>query len=303
MSRFIWLMVLALTSTATGLMTVAKAAEGLEFEPSTTHFQLPDGVTLGAVSGVGVDDAGNVYLLQRQAPPVMCFDRSGKFVRSFGDNLVGTGHGLAVDPEGNVWVTDTGHHLVFKFSPEGKLLLALGQSDKPGTGENQFDKPTHTAFGSNGDVFVTDGYGNSRIVRLNSDGKFIQEWGKAGAGPGEFKSPHAAIVDNMGRLLVCDRDNQRIQIFSQDGMLLETWSGYTPFGIAIDGHGMVFTADGKLNQISQLDSKGMIVRSWGKEGVEPGQFKTPHLITADKSGNLYVAEVGGRRLQMLKRRQ
>jgi len=216
---------------------------------------------------------------------------------------VGTGHGLAVDPEGNVWVTDTGHHLVFKFSPEGKLLLALGQSDKPGTGENQFDKPTHTAFGSNGDVFVTDGYGNSRIVRLNSDGKFIQEWGKAGAGPGEFKSPHAAIVDNMGRLLVCDRDNQRIQIFSQDGMLLETWSGYTPFGIAIDGHGMVFTADGKLNQISQLDSKGMIVRSWGKEGVEPGQFKTPHLITADKSGNLYVAEVGGRRLQMLKRRQ
>jgi streptogramin lyase len=277
------------------------AADGIEYEPSITHFQLPAGTTLGAVSGVGADTAGNVYLLQRQAPPVMCFDSNGKFVRSFGDNLVGTGHGLAVDPQGNVWVTDTGHHLVFKFSPEGKLLLALGQSDKPGTGENQFDKPTHTAFGSNGDVFVTDGYGNSRIVRLNADGKFIQEWGKAGSGPSEFKSPHAAIIDQAGRLLVCDRDNERIQIFSQEGVLQETWTGYKPFGIAIDGNGTVFMADGKLNQISQLDEKGKIVKSWGKEGVEAGQFKTPHLITADQAGNIYVAEVGGRRLQMLKR--
>ena len=284
-----------------GLLSLcpARAGEKIDFEPSITFFQLPEGVTLGPVSGVDADDAGNVYLLQRQAPPVICFDRNGKFVRSFGDDLVGTGHGLAVDPQGNVWVTDTGHHLVFKFSPEGKLLLALGESDKPGADENHFDKPTHTAFGDNGDIFITDGYGNSRIVHVTADGKFVHAWGKAGAGPSEFKAPHAAIVDGMGRLLVCDRDNERIQIFSQEGQLLSTWSGYKPFGIAMDGDGVFFICGN--NQVSQLDAEGKVVRSWGKEGVEAGQFKTPHLMAADKNGNLYIAEVSGRRLQMLKR--
>jgi len=281
------------------VMNPAFATEDVDFQPSVTFFQIPEGITLGPVSGVGADDSGNVYLLQRQAPPVMCFDRTGKFVRSFGDDLVGTGHGLAIDPQGNVWVTDTGHHLVFKFSPEGKLLLALGQSDKPGTDENHFDKPTHTAFGANGDIFVTDGYGNSRIVHVTADGKFVKAWGKAGAGPGEFSAPHAAIVDAQGRLLVCDRDNERIQIFDQEGQLLETWTGYKPFGIAMDGDGTFFVCGN--NQVSQLDTHGKIVKSWGKEGVEAGQFKTPHLMTADKDGNLYVAEVSGRRLQKLKR--
>ena len=284
-----------------GLLSLcpARAGEKIDFEPSITFFQLPEGVTLGPVSGVDADDAGNVYLLQRQAPPVMCFDRNGKFVRSFGDDLVGTGHGLAVDPQGNVWVTDTGHHLVFKFSPEGKLLLALGESDKPGADENHFDKPTHTAFGDNGDIFITDGYGNSRIVHVTADGKFVHAWGKAGAGPSEFKAPHAAIVDGKGRLLVCDRDNERIQIFNQEGQLLATWTGYKPFGIAMDGDGVFFICGN--NQVSQLDADGKVVRSWGKEGVEAGQFKTPHLMAADKNGNLYIAEVSGRRLQMLKR--
>jgi sugar lactone lactonase YvrE len=280
-------------------MTPASAVEEIDFQPSITFFQLPEGVTLGPVSGVGADDSGNVYLLQRQAPPVICFDRTGKFVRSFGDDLVDTGHGLAVDPEGNVWVTDTGHHLVFKFSPEGKLLLALGQSDKPGDDDNHFNKPTHTAFGANGDIFITDGYGNSRVVHVTADGKFVHAWGKAGAGPGEFNAPHAAIVDAKGRLLVCDRDNERIQIFDQEGQLLDTWTGYKPFGIAMDGDGTFFVCGN--NQVSQLNANGKVVKSWGKEGVEPGQFKTPHLMTADKDGNLYIAEVSGRRLQMLKR--
>lgn len=277
----------------------AISAEKIDFEPSITFFQLPAGTTLGPVSGVDADDSGNVYLLQRQAPPVLCFDRNGKFVRSFGDDLVGTGHGLAVDPQGNVWVTDTGHHLVFKFSPEGRLLLALGQSDKPGADESHFDKPTHTAFGDNGDIFITDGYGNSRIVHVTADGKFVNAWGKAGSGPGEFNAPHAAIVDGKGRLLVCDRDNERIQIFNQEGHLLATWTGYKPFGIAMDRDGVFFICGN--NKVSQLDADGKVVRSWGKEGVEAGQFKTPHLMAADRDGNLYIAEVSGRRLQMLKR--
>jgi DNA-binding beta-propeller fold protein YncE len=293
--------ILTLTLSLTSLMTEIVVAEAIDFEPSITHFEFPANMTPGAVSGVGVDQAGNVFLLQRQTPPVLCFDHTGKYLRSFGDRIVGTGHGLAVDPDGNVWVTDTEHHLVFKFSPEGNLLLALGQSDQPGCNENQFDKPTHTAFGSNGEVFVTDGYGNSRVVRFSAAGKFIQEWGRAGSGAGEFNAPHSAIVDGSGRLLVCDRDNQRIQIFSQEGVLQDTWSGYTPFGIAIDGSGTVFVADGKRNEIFQVDGDGEIVRSWGKEGTEAGQFRTPHLMTADRQGNLFVAEVAGRRLQMLKR--
>ncbi|MFO1095782.1 MAG: peptidyl-alpha-hydroxyglycine alpha-amidating lyase family protein [Planctomycetaceae bacterium] len=218
-----------------------------------------------------------------------------------GSGIVGVGHGISVDADDKIWVTDTEHHTIYKFDAEGKLLTTLGQKDKPGLGDNQFNKPTYIVFGLDGHMFIMDGYGNSRIVRYSSDGKFEKTWGDAGDGPGQFKSPHAAVVDRNGRLVVCDRDNNRIQIFDREGTLLETWTGYTPFGIAQDQEGRIFISDAKRQQVMQLDDSGKVVDAWGAEGTAPGEFKTPHLICADSKGNIYIAEVAGRRFQKLKR--
>lgn len=286
---------------AIAALPAAKSAAEVRFTPVLPGAEIPPDVTLGAVSGVGCDSQDNVYVLQRAEPPVLCFDSAGKFVRSWGTGVIAKGHGLSVDADDNVWVTDTVHHTVMKFSPEGQLLATLGQTDQPGLGEGEFNQPTHVAFGPDGDLFVTDGYGNSRIVRLSADGTFEKTWGEPGNGPRQFKSPHAAVVDRNGRLVVCDRDNDRIQIFDAEGALLETWTGYTPFGIALDAEGRTFISDAKRQQVLQLDDAGTVINAWGAEGTGPGEFKTPHMICADSQGNIYVAEVGGKRLQKLKR--
>lgn len=280
---------------------VSQSSGEVEFQPVVPGAEIPSDIKLAAVSGVGCDSRNNVYVLQRSEPPVLCFNAAGKFLRSFGGDVIGTGHGLSVDGDNNVWVTDTDHHTVFKFAPDGTLLATLGQSDQPGTGDLQFDKPTHVAFGLNGEVFVLDGYGNSRIVRYSADGEFETAWGNAGDGPSEFNAPHAAVVDRNGRLIVCDRDNLRIQVFDREGGLLETWTGYKPFGIALDAQGRMFISDGDKQQVQQLDDSGTVVDAWGSEGTGPGEFKTPHMIAADLIGNIYVAEVGGRRLHKLER--
>ena len=240
-------------------------------------------------------------MLQRTEPPVLCFDAAGKFLRSIGSGIVGVGHGISVNSEDKIWVTDTEHHTVYRFDAEGKLLTTLGQKDKPGLGEGQFNKPTYVSFGLDGQLYILDGYGNSRIVRCSPAGKFEMTWGDEGKGPGQFHSPHAAVVDRNGRLIVCDRDNDRIQIFDRDGKLLDTWTGYTPFGIAIGADEQIFISDAKRQQVMQLDDSGAVVNAWGAEGTAPGEFKTPHLICPDSKGNIYIAEVSGKRFQKLKR--
>jgi streptogramin lyase len=281
-----------------------RSAEKFDFDyqPDPSFPQWPANVKTGAVSGVGTDSKGRVYVLQREKPPVLCFEASGKFVRSFGDDVIGMGHGLSVDADDNVWVTDTVHHLVFQFSPQGKILKTLGQLDQASEDADKFNKPTYVVFGPKGDLYVMDGYGNARVVHYREGGRNPEIWGKPGSGPLEFNAPHAGVIDPQGRLVVCDRDNNRIQILHpQTGDLVTTWTGYTPFGIAIDRQGTLFVSDAKRQQILQLDSQGHEVRAWGKEGTGPGEFKTPHLITADRDGNLYAAEVAGRRVQKLKR--
>lgn len=281
----------------------SQAGDAIDFEPAANIIQLPEGLTLGHCSAVDFDSKGRMYLFHRGKQPILCFDRGGKFVRSWGDDLIGKAHGLRVDRLDNIWVTDIGHHMVFQFSPEGKLLLALGQSDKPGTGDDQFNQPTDIAFGSQGQIFVTDGYGNSRVMKFAANGKFMDKWGRPGKGRGEFHLPHSIIIDAKGRVFVGDRENDRVQVFDSEGELLEVWPGFAPYGMEFDSKGILFVADGRANKVLQINSAGKIKNSWGRKGAGPGEFNLPHMLAADSSGNLHVAEVGGRRLQMLKRKK
>src|SRR5262249_38653443 len=156
--------------------------------------RLPNDIQLGQVSAVATDSADRVFVFHRGKHPVLVFDRAGNFVRSWGDDLlknVKGAHGLRIDPEENVWVTDIERHVVLKADPQGKVLMTLAKSDQPGAPPDQFNKPTDVAIALSGELYVSDGYGNSRVVKFSKDGKYLKEWGKKGTGEGEFNLPHA----------------------------------------------------------------------------------------------------------------
>jgi DNA-binding beta-propeller fold protein YncE len=223
-----------------------RAGDAPVYAPVPDFLKLPDGITLGKCSAVAINSDGHIYLFHRGKKPIICFDKSGEFVRAWGDDLIGVAHGLRIDGDDNVWATDIGHHVVYKFSPTGKLLLALGTVDRPGAGRDQFNKPTDVAFGPKGVVFVSDGYENTRVVKFEADGRYVTSWGTPGDQPGEFNLPHSIIVDKDHRVLVGDRENDRVQIFDLDGKRLGIWNGFAPYGMAIDAQHRVFVADGRI---------------------------------------------------------
>jgi DNA-binding beta-propeller fold protein YncE len=286
----------------TGSVERALSEDKVDFEPIASFLELPSDVTLGPCSAVDFDSQGRLYLFHRGKRPILCFDRQGKFLHSWGDELIGKAHGLRIDAADNAWVTDIGHHMVFKFSPQGKLLLALGQADKPGAGEDQFNQPTDLAFGPGGEIYVSDGYKNSRVMKFSPQGKLLAQWGVRGKGNGEFHLPHSIVLDSKGRVLVGDRENNRIQVFDAEGTFLEAWPGFAPFGMEFDSQGTLFVADGRANKILEVNSSGQVVGAFGRKGDGPGEFLLPHMLAADSEGNLYIAEVDGKRLQKLRRK-
>ncbi|HAW29292.1 MAG TPA: hypothetical protein DCY03_14420 [Planctomycetaceae bacterium] len=278
------------------------AADKIDFEPAAISIELPEGLALGPCSAVDFDSKGRMYLFHRGPQPILCFDSNGKFVRSWGDKLIGQAHGLRVAPDETIWVTDIGNHMVFQFSPKGKLLLALGQAGKPGDSQDQFNKPTDIAFGPQGEFYISDGYGNSRVMKFAANGKYLGQWGTPGKGPGEFNLPHSILVDATGRVLVGDRENDRVQIFDLEGNLREIWTGFAPYGMEFDSRGNLFVADGRANKVLQLNASGKVENSWGKTGKRPGEYNLPHMLAVDAAGNLFVTEIGGKRLQKLRRK-
>ncbi|MEQ8635057.1 peptidyl-alpha-hydroxyglycine alpha-amidating lyase family protein [Gimesia maris] len=278
------------------------AADKIDFEPAAISIELPEGLALGPCSAVDFDSKGRMYLFHRGPQPILCFDSNGKFVRSWGDKLIGQAHGLRVAPDETIWVTDIGNHMVFQFSPKGKLLLALGQAGKPGDSQDQFNKPTDIAFGPQGEFYISDGYGNSRVMKFAANGKYLGQWGTPGKGPGEFNLPHSILVDAKGRVLVGDRENDRVQIFDLEGNLREIWTGFAPYGMEFDSRGNLFVADGRANKVLQLNASGKVENSWGKTGKRPGEYNLPHMLAVDAAGNLFVTEIGGKRLQKLRRK-
>jgi DNA-binding beta-propeller fold protein YncE len=283
------------------LVDAARCGPPVDFVAVPGFLKLPAGWTLGQCSAVAVNSRGEIYLFHRGPHPIICFDSQGNYLRSWGDDVIDTAHGLRIDQDDNVWTTDIGNHRVYKFAPGGKLLMALG-TGKAGARSDQFNKPTDVAFGPQGEFYVSDGYGNTRVLKFSPSGALITFWGRPGTGRGEFNLPHSIVVDRQGRILVGDRENNRIQIFDETGKFLDEWKGFAPFGLALDKDGQLFVADGRANKILRLNESGQLAQSWGQKGTAPGEFELPHMLTLDAAGNLLVAEVNGKRLQMLRRK-
>ncbi len=294
--------------------------------------KLPEGRTWGQVISVDIDpDGRSIWVVERcggascvgsNLAPILKYDSSGKLVKSFGEGMFVRPHGLFVDKDGDVWVTDElgkdgKGHQVFKFSPDGKVLMTLGKAGVTGEGPDTFNRPSDVLVAPNGDIFVADGHGqdsNARIVKFSADGKFIKAWGKHGKGPGEFEFPHSLAMDSSGRLFVADRENSRIQIFDQDGKFREEWRQFgRPSGIFIDKKGVLYSADSESNSARNPGFKRGIRMGSVKDGkvtafipdpdpnpgqgLEPGNGTAAEGVAADDAGNVYGAEVGPRALK------
>jgi hypothetical protein len=289
--------------------------------------KLPAGRTWGSTGGVAVDSHDNIWVAERcganscavsDLAPILEFDPSGKLLKSFGAGMFVFPHGITVDRNDDVWVTDgmgkggKGQQ-VFKFSPDGKVLMTLGKAGVAGSGIDEFNAPSAVAIAPNGDIFVADGHGgdtNARIVKFSKDGTFIKAWGKKGTAPGEFDVTHCVTFDSNGRLYVCDRNNNRIQIFDQDGKYLSELRQYSrPSSIVIDKNGTIYVADSESESVSKNHD------GW-KRGIRIGNLKDgsvtafipdPNLvatstssaegIAVDSKGVIYGAEVGQKDLK------
>jgi hypothetical protein len=260
---------------------------------------MPDGWRFGRVSSVATDAAGNVYVFQRgpHADPLIVFDPKGRYLRSWGKGMFGSPHGLRIDKDDNVFVTDTVNHQVMKFTSTGKLLFTLGTKGVTGTDAKTFNRPTDIAFAKNGDFYVSDGYGNSRVVKFSKEGKFLMTWGKPGRGPGEFQVPHSIQTDSKGRVFVSDRENNRIQIFDADGKFLSQWThlGCTQGMMILPNDDMwIITHRNNIENLTYDTLAGEIMHLDIATGRILGSMESPgHWINARPNGDIFVASLTG----------
>jgi DNA-binding beta-propeller fold protein YncE len=265
-------------------------------------FKYPKDMIPGETSGVAINSKGDIYLFRRTRPMLTEYDAHGNFIRSMDDGLFTIPHGLRIDADDNIWVTDIGSHLVLKLDPTGKVLLVLGRTGLAAEGTWVFNRPTDVAFGKNGDIYISDGYGNSRVVKFDRDGNYIKAWGKWGTAPGEFDLPHSIAIDKQGRVYVADRENQRIQIFDADGNFLRQWTGIGyPYGLFITPDQHVWVSDGGYDRIVELDQNGRILGAFGEPGHKPGQLAWAHFLAIGPDKTIYVADVLNWRFQVFAR--
>jgi len=262
-------------------------AESYKLDP--TFPQLPKDIKLAEVSGVTINSAGDIFIFHRGQQPIIAFDKSGKFLRSFGEGTK-SAHGLRCDSDDNIWATDVVSHTVTQFAPDGKVLLTLGEKGVAGEDETHFNKPTDIAFAPDGNFFVSDGYGNSRVVKFDKTGKFLLAWGKKGTGEGEFNTPHAVRLDSKGNLYVGDRENDRVQVFDQNGKLLNVWSTELigPAFFYVDADDVVYIPEHNGGMISILTLDGERLARWGDGPVN----RSCHGIWVDSHSDLYVVQPG-----------
>ncbi|HEV7665365.1 MAG TPA: peptidyl-alpha-hydroxyglycine alpha-amidating lyase family protein [Chloroflexota bacterium] len=302
-----------------------QASERLTYELIPDWEQLPARWTHGDVAGVATDSRDRVFVFNRSEHPVIVYDRDGRFLRSWGEGLFTRPHGITIHDD-VVYCADDTDHTVRALTLDGELLWTLGTPNVASDtgyspvgranlksivrGAGPFNRPTRLAVAANGDFYVSDGYGNARIHRFSPQRELILSWGEPGREPGQFNLPHSVWVHTDGRVFVCDRENDRVQIFSPDGELLGMWTGLArPGDLWIDADGNVIVgemawntdethldgrpyAESRSAQLSVRDLEGNLLSRWGGDDpCAPGSFASPHGLCLDTRGDLYVGEV------------
>jgi sugar lactone lactonase YvrE len=289
--------------------------------------KMPAGRHMGSTSAVATDHDGNIWVAERcganncqgsDLDPIMEFDAAGNFIKAFGRGMLLFPHGFFIDGANHIWVTD-GHVAagkgddVLEFDRSGKLMRTLGKPGVSGNGPDTFHEPNAVLVAPNGDIFVSDGHepgaGNARVIKFDSKGRFIRQWGMHGSGPGQFEAPHTLAMDSRGRLFVGDRGNNRIQVFDQDGRLLAVWPQFgRPSGLFIDQHDVLYSSDSESRA-----KEGYGHHPGWRRGIRIGNASDGTVtafipdaapdqenmattggegITADAQGNIFSAEVG-----------
>jgi sugar lactone lactonase YvrE len=336
--------------TALGLVacvvTALVAAQALPAQTPTNPFRpdygwgrLPDGRQWGATSAIYPSADGNIWVAERcgqntcvgsNVDPVLLMDPEGNVLRSFGAGRISWPHGMFVDREGNVWITDasTGGaeavglgHTVMKFSPTGELLLTIGTPGEPGDPPSRLTRPNDVVVAPSGEIFIVDSHGpggTNRLMKFAGDGTYLRTIGETGYGPGQFLEPHAIAMDSQGRLFIADRYNNRIQILSQEGEFIASWTQFgRPSGIFIDENDIIYVADSEsgpaANQFTGQRNAGwergirigdarngwvfhFIPETWNQPNLNVNSFSGPEGVAVDRDGNIYGAEVSQRRI-------
>jgi peptidylamidoglycolate lyase len=315
----IQLLILTACINSHGKNEASLSSTNVQYKLVKNWLQLPDGFVLGDVTGVGIDTAQNIFAFNRSytdwkvlsslpdtfitANTILELDRTtGKLLNSWGAGMFIMPHGLTVDQRNNIWVTDVVLNQIFKFSHDGKLLMKLGVAKVSGNDSTHFNLPTDVAIANDGSFYVSDGYGNSRVVKFSAEGKFLFQWGTKGSKPGEFNIPHAISLDKKGNVYVADRENKRIQMFDASGKFLKEYKG-NDFGnlyaVNFDTTANQLTAvDYVINltipkgsNVFVFDSTGKIQNRFGRSGVYDGPVCRYHDIAVDKDGNIYTADI------------
>lgn len=274
------------------------------------------------VSGVAINSNGNILVLHRGAHPIMEFEPSGKYVRSWGDGMFSEGkvsaiapadrvpgralysaiygpagcdscgaHSIRVDPGHNIWVVDAPGHVIYKMSQQGKILMQLGHKGVSGASHDTFNLPTDVAFAPNGDFYISDGYAGNRVVKFSPDGRYLLEWGTRGTGPGQFELPHNLAIDAEGKVYVSDRETHRIEVFDPNGRFITEW----PVFEAVSG--LVMTKD------QHLWAGGVLLNLKGEVlGRLPNATAAGcHAVAVTDSGDVYLAQLSGKVQKFVRR--
>jgi peptidylamidoglycolate lyase len=293
--------------------------------------QLPDHYKLGSPTGLGIDSQQHIFIFHRAgrtwssgpmpdtsipAKTILMLDRdSGKILNSWGDDLFIIPHGLTVDRNNDIWLTDVGLHQVFRFSPDGKLLMSLGEAKVPGNDPMHFNHPTDIAVAKDGSFYVSDGYGNSRVVKFTSTGEYLFEWGKKGDKEGEFNLPHAIDLDDEGNVYVADRENNRVQVFTPAGKFIKQWADKS-FGkissvvfdkgakgfVAVDYSTSLFGSKVTGSDIIFFDASGnFIERSGESHSKKEGRKCWYHNVAVDDRGDIYITDILNNQIKKFKK--
>lgn len=299
----------------------------VQYELVNNWPELSKDFVLGQPTGIGIDMDDNIFVFHRAGrlwtdpfpdslisknTVIELDNESGKIINSWGANYFIMPHGLTVDNQNNIWLTDVGLHQIFKFSHDGKLLMKLGEAKVPGNDSSHFNLPTDVAVASDGSFYVSDGYGNSRVVKFSSTGKYIREWGTFGKKPGSFIIPHGIDIDQNNTIYVADRQNNRVQLFDSIGNFLieiknDAQVEQLP-SVAIDKENQLFAidydstrkADSKANgsTIFDFDNSFNPQNHFGASGSSDRVSSWFHDLAIDSKGNIYVGDITG--LKILK---